>query len=717
MADLRNRRRLRGTDELLGEHGQVNEAVRWGALESHPFIQKIVGWVKGDLEPRVTTVQTAAEAAATSASSAASAASAAQADATAAASNATQALADAAAAQAAASAVAADLLGNYYTITQLDVTFGNYDDSAAVDAKLTALQAAIENPAGSSLGATLATGYYTIAQADSAIAVASTTLKAEIEDPGGTSIGADLATNYYTAASADAAIAAAISTYDAGAANVTSIQQAITETDGFATAFAGLTATVDGSGDISGFKATTWADPDGSGGGVLELLGDVIVPGTLAANKLTVGLQANSFINSDFTAPLTPHWVTKEANGGAGAATTLTINAAGQSYAWNSFPTLSAYQNDGSTTGYYDFCCKPVVDISATLAPGWAVTAGERVSFSARVSAHRCTGSIYIEWYDGTGTLLGTTDDAGDPGYVGGNLSTASAGPVGSDTNPDLWDELWILADAPAGAGYYLPVFRAGPSGSGDADSEMFVARPMHCRVHGNASTPTPYSPEGTTLIDGDRILTGSVTADKITVASLSALGLTVGAADIEDASIGSAKLEGTIQSDNYVAGVSGWVIYKNGDAEFNSLFVRTDQLEANAVTALESASDATTTIADGTTQTCVERAVSGVGVALVFCTVNVRTNNLNGVNWNSYRFWLERNGVRISEYFQGYYDAEKDSRFFYAHNPHNVTLIAASATYSGTYRLRCQAGWTGESGGDSIVAEDAELTVLNLKR
>jgi hypothetical protein len=460
MVNLRDKRRARATDELVGERGDDDRrALRWGDLSNHPIVKLLLG--------RVQTAQETAEAS---------------------------------------------------------------GDTSAIDAEIDQIQ----------IDLTQAAGEIVAAQATASAAQADA-----------------------NAALADAAAAQAVA--DAGAADWTTLKAN----------YEAVTVTVDGSGYISGWRATTWGNLDGSGGGVLELLGDVIVPGTLATNKLTVGLQNNSFVNSDFLSPLAPNWITFEANGNAGAATSLSINSANTPYAWPSFPTITAYQNNGSTTGDYGFCCKPMQDTDGLLAPGWAVTEGERVSLSAQVSAHRCTVSLEVYWYDGSGVFISSTKASGDAGWVAGSNSTSFEGPVGSESNPDLWPTIWMLADAPLTAAYYLPVFRKGPSGSGDADSEMFMARPMHCRTHAAAVTFSPYNPEGSTLIDGSRVIASSITADKITVANLAALGITVGSADIEDAAIGSAQLAGTIQSENYVPGVSGWVIYKNGDAEFQDVIIR----------------------------------------------------------------------------------------------------------------------------------------------
>jgi hypothetical protein len=66
---------------------------------------------------------------------------------------------------------------------------------------------------------------------------------------------------------------------------ITQHASAIADLDGFSSAFLGLTVTTS-SGDIAGFRATSWTDPDGSSGSLLELLGSVIKAGTIVAEKL-----------------------------------------------------------------------------------------------------------------------------------------------------------------------------------------------------------------------------------------------------------------------------------------------------------------------------------------------------------------------------------------------------------------------------------------------
>lgn len=67
-------------------------------------------------------------------------------------------------------------------------------------------------------------------------------------------------------------------------------------------------------------------------------------------------------------------------------------------------------------------------------------------------------------------------------------------------------------------------------------------------------------------------ILDGSVSIDHLNVASFTAAGLAV--------------FGGGLESDNYVAGVSGWFIDNTGNAEFNQLVVRRDMIVNGAVSA-----------------------------------------------------------------------------------------------------------------------------------
>ncbi len=57
---------------------------------------------------------------------------------------------------------------------------------------------------------------------------------------------------------------------------------------------------------------------------------------------------------------------------------------------------------------------------------------------------------------------------------------------------------------------------------------------------------------------------------------------LRVGTASIDDAAITNAKIGQQIQSNNYVAGVSGWSLNKNGVAEVNDIIIRRNTIRAS---------------------------------------------------------------------------------------------------------------------------------------
>ena len=77
-------------------------------------------------------------------------------------------------------------------------------------------------------------------------------------------------------------------------------------------------------------------------------------------------------------------------------------------------------------------------------------------------------------------------------------------------------------------------------------------------------------------------MVAGSITAQLATTTlittSAQIANAVIQTANIANATITSAKFAGTIASDNYVAGVSGWQIRRdNGAAEFGDLTARGD--------------------------------------------------------------------------------------------------------------------------------------------
>lgn len=71
-------------------------------------------------------------------------------------------------------------------------------------------------------------------------------------------------------------------------------------------------------------------------------------------------------------------------------------------------------------------------------------------------------------------------------------------------------------------------------------------------------------------FIDGNLLVSGTVTADRLNTSSLSTAGLAV--------------FGGALQSTGYLPGAAGWRIANTGDAELNSLTVRANNIENGAV-------------------------------------------------------------------------------------------------------------------------------------
>ena len=320
---------------------------------------------------------------------------------------------------------------------------------------------------------------------------------------------------------------------DAGgtSAVVTKHASAVADLEGFASAYAGVTVQTNG-GRIAGFRATSFSNPDGSGSGVLELLGDVVAPGTLSTNALTVGLGQNLLSNTDFSDGMNG-WVSYKTGGGGNV--NFHRRGAGASWAGKYYPTLGCHQASGATDGYTDIKCHPKL-VNGLSSKGAQVKPDEWVEVSVKASLHRCRFELRIQFYNASGNGVG---------YSG---VLASANDVrSSSTNPDVWPTYWGKWKAPAGTAYATIHMRKLATNAGSSDSWLFAHKPQLARSHANATQPAPYSPGGTTLITGDKVATGSVNADRMNTASFAATGL--------------ALFGGTMKSTNFVSGTRGWRI------------------------------------------------------------------------------------------------------------------------------------------------------------
>lgn len=346
-------------------------------------------------------------------------------------------------------------------------------------------------------------------------------------------------------------------------ARVTEFQAAKADLDGFATAFAGVSVTTS-NGFIAGFRASTFLTPAG-GGAALELLGDVVAPGSLSTNRLLVGLGTNEIGDSRFASGVRD-WLFVPV-GVTGDETSLEVRQGGVSYTYGGHPVLQIRQAGVSADGYVDVQHRPVVKPDGTSARGVPVAPGAWYSASIRAHALRCAVELRIRWYDSNGDPLGFSD-----------RSIASNTPPSIQAQQYNWPRPFVIAQAPARAAFGAIHIRKLPSISG-ISSFLFVAEPMFSETHADAQAPTPYAPPGGTVIDGDQILTGSITAEKANFASLGALGLVAGTADIEDGAITNAKIGDVIESMNFAQDakgepIKGWQIKKDGSAKFSDVVI-----------------------------------------------------------------------------------------------------------------------------------------------
>ena len=343
-----------------------------------------------------------------------------------------------------------------------------------------------------------------IATNTSAISALDIDLQSQINDA-----VADIGVNASTIATNTAAISALDidlqAQIDDVVADVAINTSALVDVDGFATAFAGVTVTTS-DGKIAGFKATSWSDPDGSGGGVLELLGDVIAEGTMASNRLVVGLGKNLIENSDFK----QSWlgITQLSNGTIGSATTISFRQDGDYSELYQASVHLTSTSLTSTDGYSSVEFVPPVKTGETAVPGYLVKPGNYYSFGAKIGYRRCTWVMRIYWFDSAGVAL----TGGDELTL---VDTQTTSGVEADADPSLWDEFGGIVQAPVGAKYARPVIRMTGVTADSGNRDIHFYEPMFALTHADATELTPYSPPGTTLIDGGRIITETLIVTK----------------------------------------------------------------------------------------------------------------------------------------------------------------------------------------------------------
>ena len=335
--------------------------------------------------------------------------------------------------------------------------------------------------------------------------------------------------------------------------------------DNFGTAMADLHGNASASyvmraragGAAGELEVVAWDDATGTGSAIYLSADYIFAKGTFNAELLSAGSNANMLENTDLAEGIDARIVTGGSSTVAGQ-TSLSLRSPSYSFTDLVRPSLQLYQNGTSTSGYYDVSYRWLdADGSRFI----EVEPNASYEFSAYVYGLRCSGSLYLQWLDANGAPISAPS---------ADFSTG----IGSSTDPRSWRRPFIIAKAPANAAFVRPIIRKYGTQS-STSSYLFIDKPMLAETHAAATEPRNYQPKGISYLDGQRLVTDSVTSRTIAAnaikavhadfESLYALGLTVGNADIV----------GSIESDNFVPGVQGWRIRPTGDAEFNYVTIR----------------------------------------------------------------------------------------------------------------------------------------------
>lgn len=418
-----------------------------------------------------------------------------------------------------------DLQAFYYSAT---------DTETAISGAITTAKSEIENPDGTSLGATLNQSYRTAVDQDAATAASLLGLQTDIENPNGTSLGATLNNDYLTTTDTNSAISAAITTLrseiedpSGSSVGATLDQNYLTSAEtnsAIASADATLKSNIESpTGTIRSILTTqylTSADTDAAIAGAISTLKSEIED----ENGTSLG------------ATLSQNYYTSASTDAAIAAEISTVQAS-----------INGVSSDVTAVS------NALADVEGNLA----------ASYTLRVSAGGASAGFEIVAADNPSGPASTIRMDADNILIDGTVTADhidSRGLSIRDANGNI-----ILA-----AGTPLSVNNV--SGLGDLATQNSVS---YTSVTG--TKPPTNATNGATF--GVNV-SGQITQS--TASTFIADGA-IDTAQINNAAITNAKIKDIIQSENYSAGSSGWIINKNGSAEFINLIVR-NSLQVGAV-------------------------------------------------------------------------------------------------------------------------------------
>jgi predicted phage tail protein len=308
----------------------------------------------------------------------------------------------------------------------------------------------------------------------------------------------------------------------------------------------------------------------GSDGALLELIAaggvsvaridaaNILLKGSVSAEMLTVGSGSNMIDNSNFMQGLQGIQTFQTGLVAAGGTLSVRQPSVG-TWVGKVFPVLQVNAiADVEVSGYIGARFRPQSP-DGVFAIGYPVAPSSFLQFTMRQSIHRADVTTQLAWYDVDGVWISNSvldyfTDTND---------------MGESTEPSGWTLRGGIAQAPATAHYAAP-FTIISGTTHEWTAHVFGSEPMLCLKESLDDPLTPYQSSGVTVIDGGNIVANSITTSALDTVSLGVAGLAV--------------FGGGIQSTNYVAGVSGWIITQSGYAQFNDLLVTGDMIVEGAV-------------------------------------------------------------------------------------------------------------------------------------
>lgn len=252
-----------------------------------------------------------------------------------------------------------------------------------------------------------------------------------------------------------------------------------------------------------------------SGQGLAKIIG---TSGVTATEMVVVGSGRNLIINSRFRHGL-DNWPYTISAGAVDDETDYRIQPSGTPWSGGLYPTMLIDQQGNAQGATAVVQYVEIIDTEGETAPGVPVVPNRWLEISAHVSAHRCRVEIEAVFYQASGEEISTT--------VPDANATTDDVPGPSDA-PLLWPQIYVKVQAPFGAAYCSLRLRKFPTNVGEASSQMFVYGAQITTSTADKEDISPFSPDGTTLIDGKLIMTGTLDADDIKTGQLTADFITI---------------------------------------------------------------------------------------------------------------------------------------------------------------------------------------------